>query len=398
MATNKERIENLEAGLQRIEAGVAEKLKSLEDAISKLSHVVSSKSDLSVHMGSGNKESGYSTTDKEQDEATKDNRPSFISKTARLEFPKFSGDDPDERLTKAEQFFEYQGTTPTHKVALASFHMQEELGARFGPPECEDFDEALTRVKQTGSLREYQREFERLGNRVHGWTQKALVGAFMGGLKAEIADEVTKGSKAGAENIIEKQKGQPSFKKLSWEEIQRRKAQGICFHCDQKYTVGHDCKGKSQLLVLDGDFESENNAENDGLDMPQISLNTIMGCSSARTLRLKATVNNHAVIVLVDSGSTHNFIDARMAAKLQLTVMPTESFNVRVANGTTLQCHGRLDDVMVELQGTKFSLSLFSLPLIGLDMVLGVQWLQQLGSVVCDWRNLTMEFCWEGRR
>ena len=41
-----------------------------------------------------------------------------------------------------------------------------------------------------GSLYDYQREFERLGNCVCGWTQKALVGTFMGGLKAEIADGI----------------------------------------------------------------------------------------------------------------------------------------------------------------------------------------------------------------
>ena len=41
-----------------------------------------------------------------------------------------------------------------------------------------------------GSLRDYQKEFERLGNRVHGWTQKALVGTFMGGLKVEISDAI----------------------------------------------------------------------------------------------------------------------------------------------------------------------------------------------------------------
>ena len=62
--------------------------------------------------------------------------------------------------------------------------------ARFGPSECKDFDEALSRIKQTSSLREYQREFERLGNRVRGWTQRALVGTFMGGLKTDISDGI----------------------------------------------------------------------------------------------------------------------------------------------------------------------------------------------------------------
>ncbi|RVW20611.1 hypothetical protein CK203_057588 [Vitis vinifera] len=46
------------------------------------------------------------------------------------------------------------------------------------------------RVRQVGSLREYQKEFERLGNRVQGWTQKALIGTFMGGLKPKIADQI----------------------------------------------------------------------------------------------------------------------------------------------------------------------------------------------------------------
>ena len=46
----------------------------------------------------------------------------------------------------------------------------EELWAHFGPTEYEDFDEALSRIKQTGSLREYQKEFERLGNQAHEWT------------------------------------------------------------------------------------------------------------------------------------------------------------------------------------------------------------------------------------
>ena len=69
-------------------------------------------------------------------------------------------------------------------------NFEEELWARFEPTECEDFNEALSRVRQMGSLRDYQKEFEKLGNRVHGWTQKELVGTFMGGLEPEIAEGI----------------------------------------------------------------------------------------------------------------------------------------------------------------------------------------------------------------
>ena len=55
-----------------------------------------------------------------------------------------------------------------------------------------DFDEVLSGICQSGTLkvREYQWEFERLANQVDGWPQKALVGAFMGGLKYDIASEI----------------------------------------------------------------------------------------------------------------------------------------------------------------------------------------------------------------
>ena len=112
------------------------------------------------------------------------------------------------------QYFEFQEISEDQKVRLASFHLEgeanqwwqwlqkaldeeqrtitwevfeDELRARFGPSDAEDFDETLSRVKQIMTLRDYQREFERLGNQVRGWTQKELVGTFMGGLKPEIA-------------------------------------------------------------------------------------------------------------------------------------------------------------------------------------------------------------------
>jgi hypothetical protein len=47
-------------------------------------------------------------------------------------------------------------------------HFSRRTVGRFSPTECEDFDEALSKVKQEGSLREYQKEFEQLGNRVYG--------------------------------------------------------------------------------------------------------------------------------------------------------------------------------------------------------------------------------------
>lgn len=67
---------------------------------------------------------------------------------------------------------------------------EKELLVRFGQTEIEDYDEALSRIHQRGTLREYQRDFERLANRIMGWPQKALVGTFTGVLKDEILEGV----------------------------------------------------------------------------------------------------------------------------------------------------------------------------------------------------------------
>jgi hypothetical protein len=343
----------------------------------------------------------------------------------------------------------------TQKVSLASFHLQgeanqwwqwlrraykeedkemtwpifeEELWARFGPPECEDFDEALSRVRQGGSLREYQKEFERLGNRVQGWTQKALVGTFMGGLKPDIAEGIRMFKPKSLKEAISlarmrdeqllRQRRKPfsisqnpiaSFsptkspaaampmKCLAWDEMQKRRSQGLCFNCDENFTPGHKCQ-RPHLLLLEGDEDTQLQDDEDlEDDEPQISLHALTGWSTAKTMRIMARIGNHELTVLIDSGFTHNFISERIANWLHLPVIPTQPFNVKVANGNPLKCQGRFENIHVLLQGIPFMLTLHALPLCGLDLVLGVQWLEQLGTVACDWKKMTMEFMWNNQ-
>ncbi|KAL5743864.1 hypothetical protein ACOSQ2_026980 [Xanthoceras sorbifolium] len=186
-----------------MELGVNDKLHHLEIAISKISEVLTTRQETiasNINERSGQSSIGHAR------ENTEGGRPMFFSKLAKLEFPKYAGDDPTEWFTLVDQFFEYQGTLENQKVPLASFYLEGEENqwwqwlrrayheegneSRFGPTDCEDFDEALSKIRQSGSLRDYQKEFEKLGNRVQGWTQKALVRTFMGGLKAEIADGI----------------------------------------------------------------------------------------------------------------------------------------------------------------------------------------------------------------
>ena len=74
-------------------------------------------------LGSPNAQAAQSSNGQDQLEGR---RPMFTSKLEKLEFPRYSGDDPTAWFTRVGQFFEYQNTSETHKVSLASFHLEDE--------------------------------------------------------------------------------------------------------------------------------------------------------------------------------------------------------------------------------------------------------------------------------
>lgn len=71
---------------------------------------------------------------------------------------------------------------------------------------------------------------------------------------------------------------------------------------------------------------------------PKITLYVLTGWAAPQTMRVTAKVGPFDIIVLIDSGSTHNFISSRMANMLRLPIVPTTEFSIRVANEETLTC------------------------------------------------------------
>jgi hypothetical protein len=89
-------------------------------------------------------------------------------------------------------------------------------------------------------------------------------------------------------------------------------------------------------------------------------------------MRVKAAIGRRTLVILIDSGSTHNFVDHKIAHTLQLAVAPTEEFTVKVTNGEKLRCTKRYVNVIISIQGFHFCTTLYSLPLHGIDIVLGI--------------------------
>ncbi|XP_074297274.1 uncharacterized protein LOC141627979 [Silene latifolia] len=115
-------------------------------------------------------------------------------------------------------------------------------------------------------------------------------------------------------------------------------------------------------------------------------------------MRVTGKVRNQEVHVLIESGSTHNFVDEEVARRLGCRMSTTYPLEVSVANGekilTTKACKG----FKWQLHGVKFNVDVMVVPLGGCEMVLGVQWLASLGPVSWDFRELRMDFCFKGKK
>lgn len=117
---------------------------------------------------------------------------------------------------------------------------------------------------------------------------------------------------------------------------------------------------------------------------PKVTLHAINGESEAdlaRTMRLTGRFKKTNVQILVDSGSTHNFFDSRVAKWLRLTFSIIKPIMIIIADGRRLQSTKAVKGFTWEMHGHGFTADFYIIPLKGCEMVLGFKWLAQLGDV-----------------
>ncbi|WVZ53447.1 hypothetical protein U9M48_004387 [Paspalum notatum var. saurae] len=189
-----------------------------------------------------------------------------------------------------------------------------------------------------------------------------------------------------------------TIKRLSSDEMEDRRRQGLCFNCDEPYSKGHNrvCK---HLFLLDlaeaeddDDTEDKDERDDAAATEPVISLHAIAGVTASQTMQVPVVLGATTVASLIDSGSTHNFISESAAAKTGLAFPQRAGMRVAVANGKHLPCVGVLQEATFTIHSAPFTTDIFILPLAGFDMVLGTQWLATLGPILWDFSNLTMVF------
>lgn len=290
-------------------------------------------------------------------------------------------------------------------------------------------------------MSEYQSQFEKLCNRVYGLSPDAILNCFLSGLYPEIRKDlaILKPSSItqaiGLAKLIEakikdtrprpnrpfsyQNPNQPSnpnpavlpstnsnpstlpVKRLTAAQMQERRAQGLCYNCDAKFVPGHHCTTSRFLLLLVEEEEANSNDPVPIDEVPeeapdahyfQLSPEAISGSISPKALKFTGLVNGLRVTILVDTGSTHNIMQPRIAHHLQLFQTPIKSFTVMVGNGEHMTCTTSCPNVPLWIQAHYFEIPCYLLPIEGADIVLGLAWLATLGHVIADFSTPSLSF------
>jgi hypothetical protein len=175
------------------------------------------------------------------------------------------------------------------------------------------------------------------------------------------------------------------IRRISPNQMHERREKGLCYNYDDKYHIGHKCN-QPRVYLLEGLEIEEGPApvvqKGEALEAPEeegelleISLHAIVGAPAPKTMRLIGCINNLEVMILIDTGSTHSFLDQNVARKAKLLAHERSMLSAKVANGDFVPCLGYSATVQVSMQGHFFSPKLYLLTLGGCALVLGVDWL-----------------------
>ncbi|KAL5736973.1 hypothetical protein ACOSQ2_031761 [Xanthoceras sorbifolium] len=128
-----------------------------------------------------------------------------------------------------------------------------------------------------------------------------------------------------------------------------------------------------------------------------ISHHALTGCAGLQTIRLKGKVRHREITILVDSGSTHNFLDPNTAQLTRVEIEETETLWVTVGGGGKISSKAKCKQFTWAMQGVSFSTEMRLLTLGGCDAVLGMQWIREIGPIMLDAKQLSMSFMKEGK-
>ncbi|PKU83997.1 putative mitochondrial protein [Dendrobium catenatum] len=115
-------------------------------------------------------------------------------------------------------------------------------------------------------------------------------------------------------------------------------------------------------------------------------------------MKVKGEISGREVVVLIDSGATHNFISTQIVDVMGMELVDTGGYGVMMGTGKVEMGRGVCRGVVLKIQGILVKEDFLPLELGSTDVILGMKWLQTLGETKINWGTLKMELVVGGRK
>ncbi|RVW67108.1 Retrovirus-related Pol polyprotein from transposon 17.6 [Vitis vinifera] len=256
-----------------------------------------------------------------------------LGHSTKVDFPKFNGGGLDGWLLRVEYFFEVDRTPPEARVHLAALHLEGK------------------------AIQWHQGYIKTRGNEAYlDWSEYDIA------LNARFGQHVFYDPIADLRNlrqtvfflsglIDELQMPVRKFKPQTLADAYSlARLQEIAVAALQN-------KPKPIQVETDGE-RPEGNLQMEGLgeedEQIQLSLNALMSNEDSQTMTLNGNYKGRSLFVLIDSGSSHNFLSSKVAKRVDYCWKKARGIRVTVANGHELHCTALCSDFRWKMQGQEF--------------------------------------------
>ncbi|RRT35253.1 hypothetical protein B296_00052010 [Ensete ventricosum] len=135
----------------------------------------------------------------------------------------------------------------------------------------------------------------------------------------------------------------PVPKTLTRDELHERSTKELCWHCNEPWSHEHHCE-KGRLLVIEPVEDEDNETSEKALEPKEeameeetppanYAVHALAGYSNPRMMPVGGLLKQQPITVLIDTGSTNNFPNRKVAACLVLQIKSCNKFDIKVVNG-----------------------------------------------------------------
>ncbi|WVY99344.1 hypothetical protein V8G54_025414 [Vigna mungo] len=123
---------------------------------------------------------------------------------------------------------------------------------------------------------------------------------------------------------------------LPYAEYLKRREEGKCFRCGGPFSPGNRCpeRGLHMLIMVDEEEDEEGEKE-PAVELAGMELSALSagGLTTSETMKLRGRIGNREVLVLIDSGASHNFISKSLVEELGMAAKEKQPYFVSLGDG-----------------------------------------------------------------